>query len=290
MNVPMGMVREAGPDRGCHRAAVRRVPDKGVAKETNMTTIAGSGTPVQARRFFADLSVNVKILTAVSIAVLVAIIVGTVGLRALSTASGSAQLIYFSNVASIKAVSDVKSAMAQTRVDIANHAISTDNATRAKYEQAFTADLQAVDAGFTAYAASHPAGDPTVIADIQSTWQAYAQIAKTKQLPAGRAHDLKTWQNNRDTLVTPLMTKINQDLGTVAVAENADAGNNAATAKSDYQSSRTTSIVLLIVGSLLALILGAWVPGWPVRSYDRWAKSKMCVTAWPPVTSPVPPG
>jgi methyl-accepting chemotaxis protein len=231
-----------------------------------MTTITGSGTPVQGRRSFADLKVNVKLLTAVSTAVLVAIIVGVVGLRALSTASAAAQLISSSNVASIKAVGDIESSMMKGRVDVANHAISTDNATLAKYEQSFTADLQVVDAGFTAYAASHPAGDPAVIAELQSTWQAYTQIAKTKQLPAGRAHDMKTWQDTRDTQVVPLFAKINQDLDTLAGAENADAIKNAASAKSGYKSSRTASIVLLIAGSLLALALGAWVARQIVRS------------------------
>jgi methyl-accepting chemotaxis protein len=233
-----------------------------------MTTITGSGTPVQARHFFADLKVNIKILTAVSIAVLVAITVGIVGLMALSTSSDSAQHIYSSNT-SVKAMGDIKAAMAQARVDLANHAISTDAATAAKYEQSFTVDLQTVDAGFTEYAGTNPTGDPAVIADLQSNWQAYTQIAKTKQLPAGRANDLKTWQNNRDTLITPLFAKINPDLATLAAAENTDAKKNAATAKSGYESSRTTSIVLLIAGSLLALILGTWVARQIVRSLNK---------------------
>jgi methyl-accepting chemotaxis protein len=119
--------------------------------------------------------------------------------------------------------------------------------------------VQAADAAFTAYAASNPAGDPAIFADLQSTWQAYVQVAKTKQLSAGRANDLKTWQNTRDTEVTPLVTEANQHIDTLAAAESADAGENAATAQSGYESSRTTSIVLLIVGSLLALVLGVWV-------------------------------
>ncbi|MGX6607595.1 methyl-accepting chemotaxis protein [Micromonosporaceae bacterium Da 78-11] len=234
-----------------------------------MATVTSSGvTPVRARRSFADLGVNIKILTAVSIAVLVAVIVGVVGLRALSSASSSAQKISSSNVTSIKAVSDIKSSMFQARSDVANQAISLDAATTAKYEQAFTADLQAVDAGFTAYAAG-PAGDPAVIADLQSNWQAYVQVVKTKQLPAGRANDLKTWQNTRDTQVVPLFTKINQDLGALAGAESADASKNAASAKSGYESSRTTSIVLLVVGSLLALVLGFWVARQIVRSLGK---------------------
>jgi methyl-accepting chemotaxis protein len=233
-----------------------------------MTTFTASDTPAQARRFFADLKVNVKILTAISLAVLVAITVGVVGLAALSAASASAQAIYSSNT-SVKAVGDVEASMKQARIDVANQAISLDAATTAKYEQMFNADLQAVDAGLTAYAASHPVGDPAVIDDLKSKWQSYMQIVKTQQLPAGRANDLKTWQHIRDTAAAPLFTKINQDLDSLGAAENGDAKNNAASAKSGYESSRITSLVLLIVGSLLALVLGAWVARQIVRSLSK---------------------
>ena len=151
-----------------------------------MATATGSGTPVGTRRFFADLSVNIKILTAVVIGVLVAITVGIVGLRALSTASEAAQVIYSTNLASVKAVGEIDGAMTQARLDLANHAISSGTATKAKYEQAFTAAVQEVDAGFIAYAASDPAGDPAMIASLQSNWQNYVQVAQGKQLPTSR--------------------------------------------------------------------------------------------------------
>ena len=89
---------------------------------------------VGRRRFFADLSVNIKILAAIGVAVLVAITVGIVGLLALSSASASAQVISFNNVASIKAVGDIQSSTSQARLDLANHAISTDTATMDKYQ------------------------------------------------------------------------------------------------------------------------------------------------------------
>ncbi|MFI6070275.1 methyl-accepting chemotaxis protein [Actinoplanes sp. NPDC051343] len=234
-----------------------------------MATVTGSATPVRIRRSFADLKVNVKILTAISIAVLVAVVVGVTGLRALSAASGSAQMIYFSNVNGTQAVGDLEAAMLQARLDLANHAISSDEANMAKYEQAFTADLQTVAGRFTAYVDSGPAGNRTVIDDLRTTWQAYEQIAKNKQIPASRANDLKTWQHTRDTEVTPVFSKVTQDLGTLSDAETADARQNAASAKSGYRSSRTASIVMLIVGSLLALILGFWVARQVVRSLSK---------------------
>ncbi|MEU4420261.1 methyl-accepting chemotaxis protein [Actinoplanes sp. NPDC024001] len=215
------------------------------------------------------MSVNIKIVAAVTLAVLVGIAVGVVGLRALGTASASAEQIYASNLASVKAVGDIKSAMAQTRVDLANHAISTDDATMAKYEDRFDADLQAVEAGFTAYANSNPAGDPAVIAGLQADWRTFVQVADEKQIPASRANNLATWQKTRDAEITPLRTKTDQSIEVLAAAENADARNNATAAQSGYESSRTTSITLLIAGSLLALLLGVLVARQIVRSLGK---------------------
>jgi methyl-accepting chemotaxis protein len=85
------------------------------------TATTAIGTPVRVRRSFADWSVNVKIVAAIGVAVLIAVVVGIVALRALSAASTSAQLIYTSNLASVKAVGEIKSAMATVRLDLANH-------------------------------------------------------------------------------------------------------------------------------------------------------------------------
>ncbi|MGX6600990.1 MCP four helix bundle domain-containing protein [Micromonosporaceae bacterium Da 78-11] len=116
-----------------------------------MTTAVSTATAARGRRTFADLSVNIKILAAVSIAVLAAVVVGIVGLRALSAASASADLIYSSNVASIKAVGQIEMTVRQARLDAANQALSQDAAGVTKYTEAFDTDLAAVAAAVTAY-------------------------------------------------------------------------------------------------------------------------------------------
>jgi methyl-accepting chemotaxis protein len=225
--------------------------------------------PARGRRTFADLGVNIKIVTAICVAVLVAVAVGLLALQALSSASASAQRIYSSNVASIKALGDLEAAMVQARVDVANHAISQDEPTMAKYAQAFETDLRNVDAAITAYRNSNPAGEAAVIADLESAWRSYVQIAQNKQLPAGQANDLRTWQATRDAEVMPLFTRIGQDLGTLSETESADAANSARSARSGYESSRLRSIVLLVVGCLAALAVGLWVARQIVRSLGR---------------------
>jgi len=233
-----------------------------------MSMVTG-GEAAAKRSFFADLSVNTKILAAITVAVLVAIAVGITGLYALSGANASAQHIYQENVAGVEEVGTITTTIVQARVDLANHAISTEATTRAKYAESFATDVKNADAAIAAYIDDGPAGDPAVAADLQTNWQAFVQVAQDKQLPAGEAHDLVTWQKNRDAETTPLFKKINQDLADVAAAEANDAATSAADAKSSYESGRLESIILLVLGCLLALGLGSVVARQIVRSLTK---------------------
>jgi methyl-accepting chemotaxis protein len=243
--------------------------------EDNMSTItitAGADTTVgksRRRTYFGDLSVSIKVLTAVAAAALVALVVGIVGLIALSKASASAQLIYRSNLASVTALGQLKSAATQARVDLANQVLSVGDADTEKFTDAFATDQQSFAAAMTAYRESMPASDPQRIAHLQTTWDAYVGVAINKMIPAGNRKEFATWSSIRDTETLPLVTNINDDLATMNRIETADAAENAAAAKSGYESSRTTSVVTLVVGLLLALGLGSWVARTIVRSLTK---------------------
>ncbi|WP_433717977.1 methyl-accepting chemotaxis protein [Actinoplanes sp. CA-051413] len=224
-----------------------------------MTTVIAPTQPARGRRSFADLSVNLKVLSAVAVAALVALIVGINGIRSLSEASNSAQLIYTSNVASINAVGDLRAAATQARSDLANQALSPDAASVTKFTQAFMKDLDLFSTAMAAYRASGPAGDPAVTEKVQTTWNAYIKIAQEEMLPTGAKNDFVTWSKLRDTKTLPLLTSLFADVSTLDQAEVDDAARNAAAAKSGYESSRTTAILTLIIGVLLALALGALV-------------------------------
>ncbi|AGZ44070.1 methyl-accepting chemotaxis protein [Actinoplanes friuliensis] len=229
----------------------------------------GQVATLRRRRSFVDLSVNVKILVAVTMAAVVALAVGIVGLMALSRASAAAQLIYQSNLASVDVLGRLQAAMVQTRLDLANHAISRDEGSKAKYRAAFTADLQAVTAEIAAYRGTDPAGDPTTIADLESVWQKYADIAQNQQLAASESGDLTGWERTRDTAIAPLLTEINQHLKELAAAERSSAASTAGSARSDYRTSRLVFITLLVVGLLTALGLGVWVARQIVRALQK---------------------
>jgi len=234
-----------------------------------MTSPVSSDAPGSGRRSFADLSVTVKILAAVSVAALVALIVGIVGIVALHKASDSAQLIYTSNVASVEAVGRIKAAVAQARVDLANQAISPDEAGMEKFTKAFQADLETFSEALDTYRGGDPGGDPATIADLEENWTAYVKVAQEQMLPAGARNDAAAWSKIRDTQALPHVAKIYADVGDLDTAEKASAAKNAAAAKSGYENSRTMSLVVLVAGLLLAVALGVLVARKIVQSLAK---------------------
>ncbi|MEU8233286.1 methyl-accepting chemotaxis protein [Actinoplanes sp. NPDC048967] len=230
--------------------------------------MSSTPSPAAGRHFIADLGVNVKILATIAVAVVVAVTVGIVGLVALSAASASAHLLYTSNVAGIKAMGQLEATVRQARSDVANVALSQDDATAEKYVAAFAADKPVFDTASAEYSRSGPA-DRAVFADLQSRWQAYVQLVETTLIPLGRANDLPGYQKVRDGEVVPVMAAISQDVDVLVDKEDTAAAEAAAGADSAYRSSRMHSILLLVIGALLALGLGLLTARGIVRSLYR---------------------
>ena len=217
------------------------------------------GPVASRRRSPSDLPVAAKILTAIAVALAVAITVGLSGLSALGKASGSAQLIYTSNVASLKAVADMRVMQKQIRTDVANHALAPTAEAKAKASAAITADNKTFADALAAYRASNPAGAPAVIDGLESLWAEYNTVVSTRMLPASAKSDVATFISERATYASPVMDKVIADLDILQKAETADASKNAKAAADGYAASRTQSILLLIVGFVVALALGVVV-------------------------------
>jgi methyl-accepting chemotaxis protein len=234
-----------------------------------MSGVRAVAVPATKRHVFADLSVRVKILTAIGVAAAVALVVGLVILFALDKAANSAQAIYANNVTNVGQVDEIQAAFAQARLALATAAIAPDAATSDKYNTAYTANLATLDQAVAAYRDGTFAGDPAVIDDLTSNVTAYKQITERKQSAAAANNDNATWTKINEEDVAPLAEKVSVDVQALSAAEAADASTAAAAARSSSTSSRILSIVLLGVGLLLALGLGMLVAGAIVRPLTR---------------------
>ncbi|MFF5296044.1 methyl-accepting chemotaxis protein [Paractinoplanes globisporus] len=219
--------------------------------------------------YFANLGVQVKIAIIVVVGVLVALLIGLLGLHALTGAAAAAHRIYANNLSSSNAIGLISSAVAHARLSLANQILSGDPATTAKYTQAFQGDLQAVAAAMQAYRASGPAAEEKLIAGLEADWAAYAEIATTKQLPAGAAKDIAAWQRTRDDEIAPLMDRVSRTINELREAEHRDAAASDAKAAEEHGESRTQTMLLLVTGTLVATLLGLVIARSIVRSLRR---------------------
>jgi len=218
---------------------------------------------------FADLSVNVKILSAVVIASAVAVLVGVTGLIGLSKTSSAAVQISTDNVTSLKAAAALRAAAEKAQSDSAYQALASDEAMAKSFADDLATDLAAYDAAMTAYRADGPAGDPAVISDLATTWQQYADITQNRLVPLGTANELTQWSTIHESQVRPLAQKLRTDLDNLDKAEAADAVTNSDGARSTYRFSRMLTLTILIAGVLAALAVGALVARRIVRSLTR---------------------
>ncbi|MEU8238125.1 methyl-accepting chemotaxis protein [Actinoplanes missouriensis] len=220
-------------------------------------------------RRFADLSVRVKILTAIGVATLVALVVGLVTLLALNKAADAAQAIYDNNVVNVTQVGQIRAAIVQTRLDVATSAIAPDDATSEKYNDATADDIAAVDDAIASYRDGTYAGDPAVLTTLDELWKEFQQVVDERQSAAAADNDYATWTSVNEDEIAPVVAKMMAAVDSLTAAEAADAATNATSAQSKSTSSRRLSIVLLAVGLVFALALGAAVAAAIVRSLSR---------------------
>ncbi len=224
------------------------------------------------RRVFGDLSVNIKILTAIVVAVLVGVIVGLMSVSALGESSDSAQLLGggpVSNVASVTAVGQMDASMAELRLANVNHLVSPDKAGMAQQVTQFDKVKGDFIEALTAYRSSNPAGDPAKIEELDSAFTAYLGITEGELRALSEANKQDEWRALRTAKLNPLIEQATALTDELKAAETADAAKNARTAKQGYETSRTLVIILLVVGSLLGLGLGIYVARMIVKSLTR---------------------
>jgi methyl-accepting chemotaxis protein len=221
------------------------------------------------RRRWGDLSVFVKIAVAVLLTVAVGLLVGVLGLRALGRTNHATEQMYRSNVASVRAIGEAKLTAYQTRLDVANHALTLDDAGMRKYRQAVSTDEQAFRAAVEQYRATMTAGEPAVVDSLDTLWNQYVQVVETKLIPASERNDIAGWERVRDAEVAPIYQRLGGALNTLAESEDADAARAVATAHRSYEHSRLHVVLLLAIGFVSALGVGLAVARGIVRSLNR---------------------
>ena len=209
-------------------------------------------------RRFADLKVGTKILTAVVAVAVVAVGIGLLSISRLGSVHERAQLISDSNLVSMRALGDVRAATLQSRIDLANHALSPDVQDMAKYEQALEQSDRNVDAHIATYRKSDPAALPTV-EEFLGTWEQYRQVRNDELLPASRSNDEVTYQRVRDEKTISMVASAFELLDEAQEAEAVDAQRNEQAAAATVADARQAILAFLAIGLVLGLGLATYV-------------------------------
>jgi methyl-accepting chemotaxis protein len=226
----------------------------GPARSPRPTSPDDSARP---RAWWGDRGVKTKILTAVSVAALVAVAVGILGLQALGRSATLNQNLYEVNLKSVAAGADMRAALGDLRVNLRSAALATSRDKAQEYLDTLPEIEDRFAAAKIAFEAEGMTPEKQAILDEGAgAFTDYIALAASDLVPLILAGDTPGYVTVNDTQALPLAQQTQKDIDTLRAMEMADAEAAAAAAQDEYASQRTTEVVLLVAGIVVALGVG----------------------------------
>ncbi|TIC87524.1 methyl-accepting chemotaxis protein [Nocardioides sp. GY 10113] len=211
--------------------------------------------------WFRDLGVRTKVLTAVTLAAAVALVVGVMGLRSLGASADAAQAIYETNLHAVEATADMEAAIFDMRQKARDALIAPTRAgTRAALSQ-MRSDLAEFDAAVDLYteATGLSGSRRETLASLVAAVDDYLDQQDTVMAPLALAGDSDAWVAANDEVMSPLTTTMTESSDALTALERSDAAEAASAVRDTYQTNRLVVWALLAIGLVLSLGLGWWV-------------------------------
>ncbi|MDT0274478.1 methyl-accepting chemotaxis protein [Blastococcus goldschmidtiae] len=205
----------------------------------------------------SDLSVKTKILSAVSVTAVVAAGIGVLGISGMGAAADDADEIYSNNLQGAVLAAEMDGLLSDLRVTTRDALIV---ATPELTQQRFAAAEEHV-AAFLEVVEEYRAGttDPAKLAmmdEVSADIEGYLGLQKTVLAPFAVAGDVRGWDAANSAQVTPLVEELTADLVELRGIEMEQAAAASAAVRDSYESQRTLTIAVIVVGVLAALAIG----------------------------------
>src|SRR4051812_9411822 len=248
---------------------------------TTVTTTASLGhrpspiTPegirsASPRAWWGDRGVKTKVLAAVAVVSLVAVLIGVMGISALGTSADSSRMLYASNIAGLTAAADMRTAIADVRIASRNALLEPDRAQAGHILDSITDLADQYRAAHDAYTRSYPTSEKLALnEDALTNFDAFVKIVQNDLRPLAEANDYDGWWVVASKKSNPLALAAVDALDKIREIENGEAKAAAAAAQDQYRSQRTTSIVVLVVGIAAAVGVGLVVAIGMARGVGR---------------------
>ncbi|WP_203708988.1 MCP four helix bundle domain-containing protein, partial [Cellulomonas marina] len=233
-----------------------------VATAPRVPGAPGRGARRSPLAWLQDRGVRLQVLVAVSLAGLVAVLVGVVGITALAANDARTTALYEQNFVGLQDAAGVRRATLSMRLNVVNYAVSGSEADREKYLRTLDEDEEALRAGLASLT-TPPVDERTLslVADYEAALEQYLTIRDEQMLPAADAGDLDAFRTARDETAAPVIAAMMDDLQALVDGEKAQGQAASADAHALFLSSRTQMLVALVVGIVVALGAGLLVAG-----------------------------
>ncbi len=162
--------------------------------------------------WFNNRGVSTRIFAAIGVAAVVSVLVGGIGLIALSRTNNEADGLYATNVATIEIASNLRRSVLEMRLDATNQALSADTREISQFDAATReADLGTRSAGQLASAGPHLGRGQRARHRSRRRSNSVRRRSATKQmLPAGAADDYAAWRAGARTPRAQAITTMEQ--------------------------------------------------------------------------------
>ncbi len=206
---------------------------------------------------FRNLGVTTKIVAAVAIAGVAALVIGIVGLTTLSSSAAATQKMYKQSSLGVDLAQEMRFQLETVRFDGVNKSFLTDPAQKTQYANLRVDARNAFNAaGQQLLSQSNPTAATRAVANT-----ALADMAKltdlTNQLDTLNAvTNAKAWLALRDGQITPLTNKIVGELNGLVGDQVKSAAAAAKHSNDDYHNTQLILIIILVVGLIVALGAG----------------------------------
>jgi methyl-accepting chemotaxis protein len=243
--------------------------------------VASSWTSAQDR--LRSLPVRVKVVSAVALACVVALVVGVVSLVQLGELEQRSQEVNAEALVPASQLAAVRRAFLQTRIDaLADEVLPKAGADDVEH-QTYLADVDAVYAAIQTYSenTSLTAAQQADVAALSQAWQQYEAIVGGDLLTLAHSGRMADFMAMRTSQVKPVSATLNDALSRLEDAEAANATTTVANARDTYESARATVLATLVSAWSRR---SCWGCSWPGSSSGRSPPSATAWCGWPTAT------
>jgi methyl-accepting chemotaxis protein len=217
-------------------------------------------TPSRPVRWVRDRGIATKITGAVGLAVLVAIVVGTLGLQSLSATASRTALMYQQNTMGAQLAEELRFHYISYRLNATNrNNAATPEARLAAEKQRDAEGLAMLASADKPRTETRPSAEVVAMLDeVMVNYDNYLVLADqaTQLLVDGQR---AAYDDLRVTKIGPLSDEIVADFAALSKTQQDGAAASAAAAEKAYESTRTTLIAAIVIGGVLALLAGIFV-------------------------------